>query len=320
MARKTWKSDAASGNLGTTGNWSTASLPSSSDIALFREGEVSATSGSLTTGGCFFSADYTGDFGNASFDVAVACFRASVIIDKPDGAMYATFGTPSNTAGKVIIRRLPPSGNHSLTLNATDVIIYSDNRLGRGPFDYMNIGGSVSNLYIVNKTTGNTYINLDTITISKGLYVSGPAVVESTDSTITGKFVTVHPGSSLTFGEGDTLQDDSYIVGSKVQFNAQNLSASNNVELTGATVTVTNTQSGALAIGAFNLNRESRLVLDCPIVPTAGTITSYGGRVDSDHPLTFTLSAYGKLSTTAFRALDFENAQNSGHFQTGIMA
>ena len=173
---------------------------------------------------------------------------------------------------------------------------------------------------IVNKTTGNTYINLDTITISQGLYVSGPAVVESTDSTITGKFVTVHPCSSLTFGEGDTLQDDSYIVGSKVQFNAQNLSASNNVELTGATVTVTNTQSGALAIGAFNLNRESRLVLDCPIVPTAGTITSYGGRVDSDHPLTFTLSAYGKLSTTAFRALDFENAQNSGHFQTGIMA
>ena len=320
MARKTWKSDASSGNLATAGNWSTASLPSVSDVALFREGEVSATSGSLTTGGCLFSADYTGDFGNSSFDVAVACFRKSVIIDKPDGAMYATFGTSSNKADLVIIRRLPPSGNHSLTLNATNVVIYSDNKLSRDAFDYMNIGGNVGSLYVVNKTTSNTYLSLNSLAIATGLYVCGPSVIESTGTTITGKVAITHPGALVTFGEGDTLQDDSYIAGGKVQFNANNLSASNNVELSNTKVTITNTQSAALAIGSFNLNPESRLVLNCPVAPAAGTITSYGGRLDSNYPLTATLSAYGKLSTTAFRALDFENAQNSGHFQTGIIA
>jgi len=320
MARVTWKSDAGSGNLGTSGNWSTASVPSSSDVALFREGSVSVTAGSLTTSGCYFSESYTGDFGSSSFDVAVDVTRDQVLIDKPVGRIYGSFGTTRDKAAVVIIRRLPPSSDHLITVEATRVVVIANNEEGRRPYDFVNLKGTTQDLFVVNRSKTPLYVSIDALSITSNFVLSGSVVVESTGSAITGKFVCTGGSSDVRFGDGDSLQNDSYISGGHIRFDANNLSASNNVEISSAKITVTNTQSAAFAIGDVSLNPGSEVILDCPVSPTAGSFKSYGGVVTTPHPNTFALTAYGTLSSTTFRSLAFNDAQNSGHFQTGIMA
>jgi len=112
------------GDLSNALNWSTGSVPTSSDYALFTSGSVNATDGSITCSRLYVGRNYKGDIGTSSSSIEVTATEAH--FSSVYSGIYVTLNRAESTETKVKINdtsnvegEFVLNGKYEIVLNRT---------------------------------------------------------------------------------------------------------------------------------------------------------------------------------------------------------
>ena len=291
--------------LASASGWSTGEVPTS-NTARFSSGYETGK-GTVTLGSCLIGNDFEGGIGTSATPASIS--TELIVIDNQDGSLFLGVDVPllSTTTGLAIIRRFPQETELNLELGNVYVFAQSDYRRGNGKLVFGS-STDITSLHISNTSSQHLSIQLggtiDNITVSGPVRLTGSATVSGTMKVI---------GPAAHVDCDASVAGDVVVTGAVAKFGGDNLASSGTLEVSRSNVSLSG-DDVSITVGDLIVSTGGAVTVDSNGGATFNSVTALSGRLNSTTPHTLAVSAFGKMSSTKFRSLNFSHIGNSGHF------
>lgn len=295
--------------LSSAGAWSSGVVPTSGTGRFTVDSGAADATGSVTLKQALISDGWSGDMGTSTTDVTLNVSQhGNLIIDKPDGNLFITVNPTGSKVGAVIIRGVPPEDNHDLKIKATLVVVSpKENGSFRGSGEIqINSASDIDTLVISNSSGMPVSVNangtIDTIVVSGSVNLRG-------SPTTTNGIKIVGPASNIDLS--GVIVGDSRFVDSVANFTGT-VSRNDDLIVSNSSVSVVGGGS-TLFVGDTFLYPGGRFSISGSGNVTYAGFSALGGSIIPNTPVSISISADSRLSSTSARSLNFSDAANSGH-------